>query len=632
MFNHIKNLGIKGQILTVVLVLTTLIFVVTLLFFSVNVRKNTIANSKIIIDSETQRFAGQIDKIFNKYLNITDVLTNTFYENASTNRSKLTELNKNILLDVLKSNKELLSVWMHYELNFLDTAYNKKNGRQRNVAYKINGQSGFSQNIADTTDKELTGLYYDIRDSKKACVSDPYFDQYQKELKGILMVSAISPIILDGICIGQVGVDMALNKVQKIVRSINPFESSIAYLVAPGGMIVAHSDTSLSGRHIMETNEELGQEYQQIFKRADKNKTYSFEIKQFGLNDLVYVSIVPIDIGEDGKVWILVTETPVKTLTKKSDSLFSITVITGCIGLLILLVIVYFFIDRIAKKLLHTIDFSQKISEGNLKMRIEMKDNSEIGQLAASMNDMVGKLKGIIKIISASSDNISTTSADITKYSSEISERANSQASSAEQVFSSVEEMGLNISNNVENAKQTEYISKKALEGIKNGSLSANKTALSITEIVKKISIIDEISRQTNILALNAAVEAARAGIHGKGFGVVANEVKKLAERAQQISVFIDKLSIKSVDVAQLAEKELSALIPDVEKTAILVKETTGANAELSSGVDQIHGSIQLLNDITQENSLVSEELNTKAYELSSEANNLKRAIDFFKL
>jgi methyl-accepting chemotaxis protein len=144
--------------------------------------------------------------------------------------------------------------------------------------------------------------------------------------------------------------------------------------------------------------------------------------------------------------------------------------------------------------------------------------------------------------------------------------------------------------------------------------------------------VIDDISFQTNLLALNAAVEAARAGIHGKGFGVVANEVKKLAERAQQISVFIDKLSIKSVDVAQLAEKELSALIPDVEKTAILVKETTGANAELSSGVDQIHGSIQLLNDITQENSLVSEELNTKAYELSSEANNLKRAIDFFKL
>jgi len=627
MINHIKNFGIKGKILTVVLVLTTLVFVFTLLFFSVNVRKNTIVNSEIIIDSETQRFAGQIDKIFNKYLNITDVLTNAVYENASINRSRLTELNKNILLDVLKSNKDLLSVWMHYELNFLDTAYNKKNGRQRNVAYKINGQFGFSQNIADTTDKELTGLYYDIRDSKKACVSDPYYDQYQKELKGILMVSAISPIMLEGKCIGQVGVDMALDKVQKIVRSINPFESSIAYLVAPGGTIVAHSNTN----PITKTKKGMGQDYKQLLDRANQNKTHSFEIKQSGINELVYVSIAPINIGEDGKIWNLVTETPLKILTKKSDRLFFITVATGSIGLLILLVIVYFFIDKIAKKLLDTIDFSQKISEGNLKMRIEMKDNSEIGQLATSMNDMVDKLKGIIKIISSSSDSISTTSADITKYSFEISERANSQASSAEQVLASVEEMSLSISNNVENAKQTEYISKKALEGIKNGSLSANKTAISITEIVNKISIIDEISRQTNILALNAAVEAARAGVHGKGFGVVANEVKKLAERARQISVLIDKLSIKSVDISQLAEKELSALIPDVEKTAILVKETTSTNAELSSGADQIQGSIQLLNDTTQENSLVSEELNTKAYELSSEADNLKRAIDFFK-
>ncbi|NJO87975.1 MAG: hypothetical protein HC831_02675 [Chloroflexia bacterium] len=151
-----------------------------------------------------------------------------------------------------------------------------------------------------------------------------------------------------------------------------------------------------------------------------------------------------------------------------------------------------------------------------------------------------------------------------------------------------------------------------------------------IDEIAEKISIIGEISRQTNILALNAAIEAARAGQFGKGFTVVANEVKKLAERAQEAAAEINAISEKGVEISKTAEKELANLVPDVEKTAMLVREITSASAEQSSGTDQIQNSIQLLNNIAQKNALLADELNTKAKQLNDEANKLKKKYKLF--
>lgn len=266
-------------------------------------------------------------------------------------------------------------------------------------------------------------------------------------------------------------------------------------------------------------------------------------------------------------------------------------------------------LDKITRKLVETIHFSEKISTGDLSASIELSGKNEIGRLASSINLMAEKLRGIVSEISTSADNIEESSEEISNFSNDLSHGSSRQAVSVEEVMALIEEITANIQTNTESAKQTEIIS----------------------TIADRISIIDEMSKQTNILALNAAVEAARAGVHGKGFAVVANEVKKLAEKAQSATEQINELSANGVSLSDHAEKELMKLIPDVEKTAELIFEITKANIEQNNGASQVQNAVQELNNIAQKNSSLSEGLDNKAKNLTNEAKRLKEAIEYFK-
>jgi methyl-accepting chemotaxis protein len=150
--------------------------------------------------------------------------------------------------------------------------------------------------------------------------------------------------------------------------------------------------------------------------------------------------------------------------------------------------------------------------------------------------------------------------------------------------------------------------------------------------IAEKISIVQEIARQTDLLALNAAVEAARAGEHGKGFAVVASEVRKLAERSQAAAAEISALSGETVQVATEAGDMLNRLVPDIRKTAELVAEISAACREQDIGASQINEAIQQLDKVTQQNAGASEEMSATSEELAAQAEELQASIAFFRV
>jgi methyl-accepting chemotaxis protein len=149
--------------------------------------------------------------------------------------------------------------------------------------------------------------------------------------------------------------------------------------------------------------------------------------------------------------------------------------------------------------------------------------------------------------------------------------------------------------------------------------------------IAEKISIIDEIAFQTNILALNAAVEAARAGENGKGFAVVAAEVRKLAERSALAAKEIDVVCNDGQSLAQDTGAAVSAVLPEIERTAFLVQEIATSCSEQTTGSNQINIAVQRFNETTQQFASLAQEMSENSNLLYQLAGDLSDLITFFK-
>lgn len=287
-------------------------------------------------------------------------------------------------------------------------------------------------------------------------------------------------------------------------------------------------------------------------------------------------------------------------------------------------------INTMTGNLRNTAGIADRIADGDLT--VMPKPLSDRDTLGLALERMVERLRGIVADALSASDNVSSGSQELSASSEQLSQGATEQASSAEEASASMEEMAANIKQNADNAAQTEKIARQSSKDAEASGEAVNRAVVAMRTIAEKISIVQEIARQTDLLALNAAVEAARAGEHGKGFAVVASEVRKLAERSQAAASEISSLSGETVQVATEAGDMLNRLVPDIRKTAELVAEISAACREQDIGASQINEAIQQLDKVTQQNSGASEEMSATSEELAAQAEELQSSIAFFKV
>ncbi|MBR0724730.1 methyl-accepting chemotaxis protein [Bradyrhizobium manausense] len=286
----------------------------------------------------------------------------------------------------------------------------------------------------------------------------------------------------------------------------------------------------------------------------------------------------------------------------------------------------------ISRSLGRAVSLAGAVADGDLNQTIPSASNDEIGDLIKSLNMMVGKLRQIVAEALTAAQNVSAGSQELSASAEQLSQGATEQASSAEEASSSMEEMASNVKQNADNANQTEKIAAQSAKDAEASGVAVGRAVQAMQTIAEKITIVQEIARQTDLLALNAAVEAARAGEHGKGFAVVASEVRKLAERSQAAAADIGTLSSETVKVAQEAGSMLSKLVPDIKKTAELVQEITAACREQDVGSSQINQAIQQLDKVGQQNASASEQVSSTSEELASQAEQLQSTISFFRI
>jgi methyl-accepting chemotaxis protein len=324
-----------------------------------------------------------------------------------------------------------------------------------------------------------------------------------------------------------------------------------------------------------------------------------------------------------------------KDIADTIAAIILISIIIALVVLSIAVIIALVITNSITKPINYSADVLARVAKGDLTVTISdnfLNSKDEVGGMLKAMDMMITDLNKIASDIINGAENIAAATMQVAQSSQELSQRTSEQASSVEEISSSIEEMTATIRQNADNASQTEKIATKSSGDASESGNIVKQTVQAMNEIADKISIVQEIARQTNLLSLNASIEAARAGEHGKGFAVVASGVQKLAERSQLSATEIGKLAKTSVEIAILAGEMLTRLVPDIQKTSELVTEINAASGEQSSGVQQINNAIQQLNTVVQQNASSSEELASTSEEVTAQAQSLKETIGYFKI
>ena len=288
---------------------------------------------------------------------------------------------------------------------------------------------------------------------------------------------------------------------------------------------------------------------------------------------------------------------------------------------------------------------AEAVRDGDLTVDLHVKSGDTTSVMAA-MKAMRDQLAKVVANVRLGSESVATASGEIAQGNSDLSSRTEQQTSSLEQTSSSMEQLGATVKQNADSARQANQLALSASSvAVQGGKVVGQvvETMKGINESSRKISdiiqVIDGIAFQTNILALNAAVEAARAGEQGRGFAVVASEVRSLAGRSADAAKEIKSLINASVErveqgtaLVDQAGLTMAEIVGSIKRVTDIMGEISAASNEQAMGVQHIGEAITQMDQATQQNAALVEEMAAAASSLKGQATDLVEAVAVFKL
>lgn len=651
------------------------------------------------LEGRLENSAQHISNLFQQAFLVNDDTARSFIslqQNAQTSAQQ-TELRDNfngILQSALTDRPEILGVYTLWEPNALD----KQDAQHKNqlghdasgrfIPYWTTSSTGKPQvepllsyedsSRPDGTDR--VGEYYLCsKDSHDNCLLEPYI--YPVNGVDTLLTSLVTPILINQKFVGITGLDISLKSLEEIAKQLSDKlydgHSRVLILSNRGG-IASDSEGEETGNNIKSF---LPNKANHIIKSMGKN---SFELIN-DPEDENFQAMISIKVGANIPNWSLWVSVPKSivladfielnksTQAEQFDQNISF-ILVGLLITLISIVVIWWLSSQISRPVVKLTDFMKQVAQGDFTNRLQHKSVDELGQLSDACNQFLDQIQPLLKQVVSASDQITDNATESAAISAQTLTGANQQQGDVMQLASAVTELSATAQNVADNtvtaADSTKQMKSIAAEGqdvlnqanqsiealaedVKHSSEVINRVSHDSKEIHTVMDVIRDIADQTNLLALNAAIEAARAGEQGRGFAVVADEVRSLAKRTQdstaEIQEKIERLqnsALEAVNSMQVgseralesesktteANQKLVNIINNIDQLNDLIIQVSSAAEQQRSVTDSISTNVNNITSVATQTATGATNSNETSQQLELHANELKQLVAKFKV
>ncbi|MEW9900264.1 methyl-accepting chemotaxis protein [Chitinivorax sp. PXF-14] len=507
-------------------------------------------------------------------------------------------------------------------------------------------------------------FYFVPKQRGRDTVTEPF--PYDVQGKQVLM-SSLVVAMKDGAgkFLGVSAIDVPLANLQESVGKYKPFGVGYVTLISNGGQYVVARDPKLLGKPVEP----------QAFDAGLLDAVKSGKPMQFEKDGYVHI-FTPIAVGDTGEPWSIGVSVPQSVIVAEAVAVRNRAVLVGVVMTLVIIGLLALFLTALMRPLLRLSTAMEALAagQGDLTRRLEVRAEDEIGRTAAHFNRFMGSLRDMFVDVRSQSEAVGGSAEQLAGSAHCVEAASAQQAEAATATAASVEQVTVSIQHIAETARDFEHTaratgtetanSQQLVTGVAHEIQLINDRVAKLSETMDSLGqqseqvntivrVIKDIAEQTNLLALNAAIEAARAGEQGRGFAVVADEVRKLAARTAEATVEISRIvetiqteigtaasdmgaarsQIESGrELSQRAARSMDSVRDSTQHLVTSIVQIAEATSEQAAASTDIAQNIEKISTMSQNNSQAVDEVGKAVEQLEQLSSNLRGIVGRFKI